>query len=279
MGRSASTINLFEYLDYRQFLKDWYETQKKERQSFSFRLFSKRAGFESPNFYKLVMDGDRNLTEKSLEKFMVGLKLNKQEQEFFRNLVFYSQAADHEHKNHYYQLLLRSRKFNQIKPVEKDHYEFYDKWYHSVVRELVTSPDFDGTPKWLADRICPRISEKLAEKSILLLEKIGFIKRNKEGQFVQSDPLITTGDEPSSLVILNYHQNMLALARESLPHIKASNREVSSMTLGVKKERIPQLKKKVQEFRKDILKMVADDTSAEEVVFMNIQMIPVTRQE
>lgn len=37
------------------------------QQNLSLRTFSKHAGFKSPNFFKLVMDGDRNLTEDSLE--------------------------------------------------------------------------------------------------------------------------------------------------------------------------------------------------------------------
>ena len=110
MPRTASKINLFTYLDYRKFLKDWYTQAKKERSSFSFRVFSKRAGFESPNFFKLVMDGKRNLTAKSLPKFIVGLKLNKQEQEFFQSLVAYTQASTHEEKDEHWALPHHSRK-------------------------------------------------------------------------------------------------------------------------------------------------------------------------
>src|SRR5579885_1444837 len=111
MKEDASAIDLFHYTDYRQFLRDWYLAAKKGRGSLSFRTFSKRAGLKSTNFLKLVMDGERNLTEVSLVKFMSALKLNKEQQEFFRNLVFFNQSKSNEEKDLYYQRLIRSRKF------------------------------------------------------------------------------------------------------------------------------------------------------------------------
>jgi uncharacterized protein (TIGR02147 family) len=55
------------------------------------------------------------------------------------------------------------------------------------------------------------------------------------------------------------------------------NREISSFTLGVKKEKIPELKNRIDDFRKDILKMVTEETDPEEVVFLNLQFYPVTK--
>ena len=129
--------DIFNYTDYRAFLADFYKEAKKTK-SISLRAFSKKAGFTSPNYLKMVMDGDRNLTEESITRFVSALELNKQEEEFFRNLVLFNQAKSHAKKNLYYQNLLRCRKFSQFKPIEKDQYVFYSAWYHPVVRELVT---------------------------------------------------------------------------------------------------------------------------------------------
>jgi len=275
MRKAASPVNLFKYLDYRKFLKDWYQAKKPK--GFSFRAFSRRAGFDSPNFFKLVMDADRNLTEKSLQKFIQGLSLNKQEQEFFKNLVFYNQSRTHEDKNFYYKHLVQSKKFKQIKPVEQESYDYYSNWYHSIVRELITSKDFDGTPEWLSDRVFPPISVKQAKASIDLLTSLRFVEKMEDGSFRQADAMITTGPESAAMVILNYHQNLLTLTKNCLPVVPAVNRDISSLTLGVKKERIPEIKRKIQSFRQDILKLVSEDDNAEEVVFVNIQMLPVTK--
>ncbi|MBI4238512.1 MAG: TIGR02147 family protein [Deltaproteobacteria bacterium] len=278
MARGPTTpVNLFSYLDYRAFLRDWYAAMKRTQRAFSFRAFALRAGFTSPNFLKLVMDGARNLTEKSLPKFMIGLRLNKQEQEFFRNLVGFNQAADTAERDRYYQRLLSSRKYNELRPIERQQYEYYAAWYHPVIRELVTAPDFDGTPTWIANRLNPAITPAQVEKSLGLLEQLGFLQRTSEGRWAQTSTLVSTGAEVRSVMLLNYHRNLLDLTKTILDITPASERDVSALTLGIAKERLPMLKRKVQEFRQEILKLVANDTAPELVVQLNLQLFPVSR--
>lgn len=225
------------------------------------------------------MDEERNLTEKSIEPFMVGLGLNKQEKEFFRNLVFYNQAKREEQGNHFYQRLISSRKFSQLKPIEKHQYEYCSEWYHAIVRELVLSQEFDGTSEWIASRIVPPVSPAQIKKSIELLEKLGFITKGVDGRYRQSSELVSTGAEVSSLALYNYHLNLLDLAKRALGEIPASQRDISSLTLGMTRDQIPILKKKIQEFRSEILKISSLSEKTEEVVQIGIQMFPFTKQE
>ncbi|QQR80895.1 MAG: TIGR02147 family protein [Deltaproteobacteria bacterium] len=271
-------INVFKYKDYRDFLRDWYESCKSSRAGFSFRTFSKRAGFTSPNFFKLVMDGERNLTEDSLQKFLVGLKLNKQEQEFFTNLVFYNQAHDHDDKDRYYQNMMRSRQFSQLRAIEKQQYEYYSTWYHPVVRELVVSKFYDGTSESIANRLSPEVTVEQVARSIELLANLGFIERVGKKGWKQSSTLVSTGDEVQSVAIFKYHKNLLDLSKSILDRVPSGRRDISTLTLGIKKERVSELKKKVQEFRKEILKLVSEDVEPEDVVQLNIQLLPLTRE-
>ena len=54
-------------------------------------------------------------------------------------------------------------------------------------------------------------------------------------------------------------------------------RDVSAMTLGITQDQLPDLKKKVQEFRREILKFVATDEHPDTVVQLNMQLFPVNR--
>ena len=268
---------IFEYSDYRQFLKDWFLAGKKTRASVSYRSFSKKAGFHSSNFIMLVIQGKRNLSEESLTKCIAALNFNKQEGEFFRNLVFLNQAKTHQDKNFYYQRLLQSRKFNELKPIEKQNYEYYGAWYHPVVRELVVSKGFDGTPEWIARHLSPEITPAQAAKSIELLESLKFIRKMPANRWEQVSPIVSTGPELTSVVVHNYHKLLLDLSKEVMDKLSFKDRDASSLTLGVKKEKLPRLRAKIREFREEILKMVADDHEPEEVVLLNIQFYPVTK--
>ncbi|MFO1462854.1 MAG: TIGR02147 family protein [bacterium] len=277
MKGPSSAVSVFHYLDYRKFLRDWYQEAKASRGSFSFRTFSKRAGFQSTNFFKLVMDGDRNLTEESISKFTLALKLNKQEQEFFRNLVFFNQAKTNEQKSHYYAKLLQSKKYSELKPIEKNQYEYYSAWYHPVIRELAVSKKCDGSPDSIARQLSPEVSVAQVERSLQLLESLGFIQKTSDGRYRQASPLVSTGAEVASLVVFNYHKLLLSLCQEVMDQSSPVRRDVSTMTLGIAKGRIPQLKKKIQEFRQEVLKLVADDAEPDEVVQLNIQLFPLTQ--
>lgn len=270
-------INLFGYLDYRQFLRDQYELLKKSRAGFSLRLFSQRAGFTSSNLLKLVMDGDRNLTDKSAEKFCKGLQLNKQETEFFSILVKFNQATTHDEKNRHYKKLLQFKNFSFVKPMQKEQYEYYSKWYHAVVRELITSKHYLGNAEQLASVIHPQVSIKEIEKSISLLEKLGFIKKEEAQKYTLCQSVVTTGPEVKSVVLMNYHKDFLNLTHNQIENVPSELRDISTLTLGIEKSMISEIKKRIQNFRNEILQLVSTQNDAEDVVILAMQLLPVTK--
>ncbi len=286
MGQDVKTdsdteVSVFDYLDYRKFLREWLENAK-VAYGFSYRVFSRQAGFRSPSIFKLVMDGDRNLTDDSLKKFIKGLNLSKPEREYFRNLVHFNQAKSHTEKNTFYRKLISSREYSKLKPIVKDQYEYFSTWYHPVVRELVISPDFDGKLEWIGKQINPQISTDKVKRSVELLERLGFIERTDNGNppiWQQSTPLVTSGPEAVTVPLFNYHRSVLELVRNQMTEVEGERRDVSALTLGVVRERLPQIKKKIQEFRSEILKLVSSDTEPEEVVLLSMQLLPVTRSD
>jgi uncharacterized protein (TIGR02147 family) len=279
MGDEKKKINVFEYDDFRAFLRDWYDNSKRLNRNFSHRAFAMRAGLNSTNFFMLVMQGKRNLTEESIKKISLGLKLNKQENDFFRNLVFFNQAKSPDDKSFYYRRLLQSRKYRQLKPIEKDRFEYYSKWYHPVVRELVSAKNFDGTPEWIASHISPKVTAAQAARSVELLEKLGFIEKTSEGKWKQASAIVSTGPEVSSVVVHNYHRDMLDLSRQKLDILSAEKRDISAMTLGISKTRFEEIKAKIREFRQEILKTVSTDLEPEDVVQLNIQLFKVMEED
>src|SRR3954469_6473209 len=108
---------VFEYSNYRSFLRDLYEFEKAAHRKFSFRYFSKQAGFSSPNFLKLVIEGKRNLSIESIARFAKALKLNKEEATFFRALVLFNQASTTEERGMWVQEILKSRLYRKLHPL------------------------------------------------------------------------------------------------------------------------------------------------------------------
>src|SRR5215813_10276244 len=92
-------VSVYDFLDYRAYLRAYYEAAKRTRPSFTFRLFSKLAGLRSPNFLKLVIEGQRNLGADSIPRFIEALGLQGPDAEFFADLVAFNQAGSLADKN------------------------------------------------------------------------------------------------------------------------------------------------------------------------------------
>ena len=93
IAREQSSPNLFDYFDYREYLHDFYQFHKKRNSSYSYRLFARKAKLGSPNYLKLVVDGKRRITDRTLCQFARGLGLNQDEEKYFRELVMLGLVA------------------------------------------------------------------------------------------------------------------------------------------------------------------------------------------
>jgi uncharacterized protein (TIGR02147 family) len=51
----GSALRVFDYTDYRKYLSDYYDEQKKKTPSFSYRFFAKKAGYNSSGLYKDIL--------------------------------------------------------------------------------------------------------------------------------------------------------------------------------------------------------------------------------
>ena len=158
--------DIFTYLDYRAFLQDSFEELKVTHKSFSHRAFARMAGFSSSNFPMLVMQGKRNLSTEGIHKVAKGLKLKKSESEFFEHLVRFEQAGSDSERNFYYSRIASNRRYVSARPLEKEQFDYYSKWYIPVIREMLLLKDFKEDPKWIAQRLSPNITEREAEQAL-----------------------------------------------------------------------------------------------------------------
>ncbi|MBR2095357.1 MAG: TIGR02147 family protein, partial [Fibrobacter sp.] len=71
-----------EYQDYREYMRDFYE-ERKRSSLFSWREFSKLAGFTSPNYIQLVCEGKSRLSKTGVEKVATAMELAGSDREYF----------------------------------------------------------------------------------------------------------------------------------------------------------------------------------------------------
>lgn len=268
--------DIFSYLDYRKFLADRFAELRGTTTSFSYRYFSKKAGFASSNYVMLVIQGKRNLSSDAILKISTALKLKRSEAEFFENLVRFNQAKGADEKNFYYSKIAANKRYGAARPIEKEQYRYYSKWYIPAIRELTLVKGFSDDPEWIANAIRPKIKTAEAKAALDLLFELKLIERDGTGKIKQGDRHITSGDEVTDLAIANFQREMMALASASIDSVPTAEREIGSITFAASNSKLADAKRMIREFRSQLAGFLATDEDATTVVQFNIQLFPLT---
>src|SRR5688572_29484677 len=149
MGARAA-VDVFRYRDYRSFLREYYERNKQRSGGYSLRAFSRGTGLRSPNYLKLVMDGDRNLTPSMALRFAEGCGLTGEAVEYFCELVAFNQARLARERELHYERLKRFSRFRKVHKLDAAQSAYHAEWYIPAIRELSARADFSEDPAWIA---------------------------------------------------------------------------------------------------------------------------------
>jgi uncharacterized protein (TIGR02147 family) len=268
------TVDIYDFFDYREYLRAAYSRKKQEVKGFSHRIFSREAGIASPNYLLRVLKGTRSLGNGYVAKFCRALGLRRNEARYFTSLVGFNTENDIEKKEKYLRGLLALRYRRGIFRMDDKKLRFFGKWYYPVIRELAVVLDCRDDFNLLARNCVPRITSQQAKNAVGYLLKNGFLKKDAGGRYVRTEPVISSGDEVRSTVLRNYHRQTLAQSIDALDKVDLENRDISSLTLSVSRKTYFAIKKEIQEFRKHLLVMAREDASPEMVCLAGFQLIP-----
>jgi len=265
------------YTDFRKFLRDFYEDRKKRSPSFSHRQFCQKAGLGSPSFLREVIDGKRNLTETTIAQFVKGLELVEADAAFFGALVRFNQAVDPASKQTFLETMRGLRRKVPVEVVPLDRYEYYSRWYLPVLRELAIQRDWGEDWTALARSVRPRIRKGEAREGIALLERLGFLVRDGR-RWKQTEPAISSGGEVDSLAVRAGNREYARLGHEAIESIVPSQRDISTLILGMPESSFPVFKQELREF-KDRLVRIAQDfgQDGDKVFALNLQFFPLSQ--
>ena len=207
--------DLYSYIDYRKFLKDYYEEQKARDPKFSHRYFTMKVGFSSSGYFSDVLAGKKNLSGAFILKFAKALKLAREEEEYFINLVNFNQAKTLEEKNRYYEKMMTTGKV-KVDVVERDKHAYFSSWQYAAVREALHYLAVKDDYKELGKALDPPIAAKDAKKAIEVLVSLGLIARDGAGAWRPTSGNLKMGGSIDALGLSNYHKSTLELAVRAL---------------------------------------------------------------
>lgn len=279
---------LSSYTDYRQYLKDFFEYKKATLstpvRAYNYSAFSAAADIKSPNYLKLIIEGQRNLSPEMIKKFARALQLSKAETEEFAALVAYCQAQDPLERNRYLKNLGELRVERQLRSgqINAETWEKVPSWVTWVLYAMADQEgvDFDITKLW--ERMRGRANKEEIRKSLeRLLESGQLVKDEETGQLKKGRLLMPGSADVPMALVRKLQAELIYLGLESLFSDDPTDREFGSLTLAMTEEEFEQLKFELRHLRKRIFKDISvnrEKAKGERVYQLNIQLFPVTEK-
>lgn len=237
------------------FLAKEYQRRKKKNPRYSLRAYASSLGISSGRLSEF-MSGKRQPGLSTIEKFI--------------DLMATSEEA---------RMKLR-REFVAPKRqtlVKEDQLRLIKDWYHVAILSLMEIDDFHPDPAWIAKRL--GITSQETQKALDRLIRVGLIEVDKssghERWHLSQASTTTTHDVPSSALRESHRQTLVQTMR-ALEEVSVEMRDITSLTMAIDIDKIPQAKKEIRIFRRKLCRLL-ESGQKKEVFNLNIQLVPVTR--
>ncbi len=258
--------DIFAYNDFRKFLSDYQVSRQKTDPSFSKSTFSRLLGLPNTRSYISDVIKGKRVTPEFVERFVNTMSLKGHEANYFRMLVKHNQCTNPDERMLYFeQLISLNRTPRRI--LEKDLFEYYKVWYHSVIRAMLHFYDFTDDYVSLAARLRPAITVRQARDSIKLLLKLRLIAADDHGFYRPTDKALSSPDFITDELVRQYQMQCFELAKRSIVEKNGCHAgQYITNTVSISASGFKVLENLVERFRSELRALaVKDDMPAENV--------------
>lgn len=269
--------NIYDYLDFRQYLRDHYAEQKAKNPHFSYESFTRLAGFKAKSLLHGILSGKRNVSKDGVMRIGAALKLSRKELSFFQVLVDFGQATDPTARSLHFDKLCEASPHSPARKLRQDSYEYYSQWYYPALRELACMVRFDKDFEKLGRSLKPPIPAEQAKRAVELLVGLGLLERTRTG-YRQTSGSVTTGDEVRSLAVADYHRQNTELAKLAIDGTPAEERDITSLTMSISRATFEAIKAEVRACRRRVAQLANADTAPSRIFHLNFHFFPTSAE-
>lgn len=285
---SAATPTLSEYMNFRQYLADFYKYKKEktklDRRQYGYGMFAAAANIKSPNYLKMIIEGKRNLSPEMISKFSKALGHNKEQSEEFRLLVQYSQSLDPADRNIQLKALTEYRVALQLKNGEIDPKTWakIPNWITWVIYSLVDQENVNFSAQQIKEILKGKASVAEIEEALQLLFSSGELQRDTgTGVVKKTRQLMDAAEDIPVALVRKLQTQLMYLGLEALYQHSPTERELGTLTLSLTKAEFEELRFKLRQMRKGIHKdnsIARIKDKGERIYQLNIQLFPLTEK-
>lgn len=275
-GRTLIRPQIHDYLDYRRYLRDAIAFEKAAGRIGGHRDVAMFVGLKSPGHITWILQGKRNLVGNALERMIKLVQLTGHDAEYFKLLVGHNDTVNPDERRLFMARISASQASHKVKP-SASAVRYWSNWRHSVVRELVAIGEYRKVDAAaIARRLHPSATEAEVADSLELLLELGMIEATSDGRLVRKETILSTGENWTQEAIRGFQHQILDLSIQALDSVPREEREISTVTFSVSKERFQKIRTRIQEMRSEILALVRTDSEPDEVYHLAVELFPAT---
>ncbi len=209
--------NIFEFKDYKGYLKDFEQSRKSFERGFRSK-FAEFIGCQS-GYISHVLNGNAQLSLEQGFKAAQFLSLNDRERKYFLLMIETSRAGTKELQDHFKEELtslreeylnIRERVGNARTLTEKEQSIYYSSWHYLAIHVVTSLKDYNDAQS-IASSL--QIPESVVKEILLFLLQTGIVKEEKG---VLKPGLTEVHLNRESSLIRQHHTNWRVAAIQSL---------------------------------------------------------------
>lgn len=271
---------IYQYTNVREYLRAFRDQKKSEESGFSNQYICYRLGQKnSRSYFNNVLTGRVRIGAAMVERFIEFLELPRNEANYFRALVNYSQAQDSVEQKRYFRELLSLNR-SPGREMDQKAFRYYSEWYHAVVRSMLDIFDIrENDVKVLTNAIVAPVTEKQVKESLELLRELNLAAYNSDGFLKPTDLSVRCGKDVQKDLIRQYQIMNLSLSTEVIANDSVEPQKVSSLTMSISDSALQQIRSRIDQLREEIRTIVQNDTEkADNLYQTNIHLFPLMRK-
>lgn len=278
---ARNKINIYEYLDYRKFLLDFYELEKSLDSTFSYRVFAAAVDMDASLLLK-ILQGKRHLSSNSIASFIDFFKFKDGKSEYFREMVAYSKAKNDADIRKHFESLQKMRPA-ACRELDEASYRYFQQWYYPMVRSALDvfcyKNESDGAA--LGQCCIPKLTASQVNSAVTALLQLELAERRPDGRVVPAEGHVKTKERWLSASISDYQGAIAELAKNSIENTPKEERDISTLTMALDSTQIEKIREILADARKSIVKVVNSMPSeiCDSVYQLNFQLFPMMKKE
>lgn len=265
---------LIGQLDYREWLRKVYEERKAQDAFVSYRFLAERVGMDRSLLIKVVQ-GERHLSDSSVDAWVNYLHLEGREEEYFRLLVRFGKTRSARERTQCLEQILNLQG-TRNHPLLRDQEEYFRHWQHVALRGVV---GLDGvlTAEEAGARLDPPLGPEDARTALALLERLHLVRQDADGRWSLVEDYVEAGPEVAPAIVRAHQKEMLRLASEAIDRHPPEHRQVSSATVTLSLADLNEARARIRAVRDSILRLSSESRNADQVFQFQVVLYPLTQ--